>query len=126
MSSPHKRTAKYQRVPGPDGNRYRFFCDLSGSLLCETAPYRLTDPEGELLLAWEREGFQQANQCHCCGRWVVDVMYNADVLQCVECAPWEDKPNFCPACGNPVNMSDTYCGDCGTKLWYGNIKEWSI
>ena len=125
MSRPMKHTAKYQRVPGPDGNRYRFFCDLSGALLCETAPYQMGDPQQELLAAWEREGSQQANQCKCCGRWVIDAMYNADVLQCVDCAPWEDRPKFCPSCGNQVKLSDTYCNDCGVKLWYGNIKEWS-
>ena len=123
MSSPFQCTQKYQRVPGPDGNRYRFYCDISGALFCETAPYRESDPDEELRKAWETEGRPIANQCHHCGRFVIDAMYNADVFQCVDCAPWEDKPNYCLTCGNRVHISDTYCTECGSKLWYGTIGE---
>ena len=34
------------------------------------------------------------NPCGRCGRWVSDVMYNADVHECVACAPWENLPHF--------------------------------
>ena len=72
-------TAAYKAVAGPDGNRYQFYCDLSGALLCTTGPYRADTAEKELLLAWEKEGKQHFHVCHNCGRYVSDAMYNAEV-----------------------------------------------
>ena len=113
-----RKSASYKVVADAGGNRYRFYCDLSGALLCTTKPYHADTPEQELLLAWESEGRREFNPCHKCGKWVSDVMYNADVLECVECAPWEDPPNFCPQCGKKLSAPERYCPKCGAKLLY--------
>lgn len=114
-------TASYRVIADAGGNRYRFFCDVSGAAVCITRPIRADTPEEALMLAWETEGRKQFNQCHKCGKWVSDVMYNADVLQCVDCAPWENKPRFCQKCGSKVSASDTFCRKCGARLQYGEV-----
>ncbi len=101
-----KPTASYKLIADAGGNRYQFFCDLSGALACTTEPIRADTPEEALMIAWKREGRQHFNQCHKCGRWVSDVMYNADVMECVDCAPWENVPKFCPECGDPFDDGD--------------------
>ena len=114
----NKTTAKYKIVPEVSGNRYYFFCDISGALICITKPYKANSPEKELSLAWEFEGKEHFNKCHKCGNWVTNVMYNADVLECVDCAPWESKPNFCKFCGEAVTGDEDICLSCGEHLRY--------
>ena len=75
-------------------------------------------PEEALMVAWKREGRQHFNHCHKCGRWVSDVMYNADVMECVDCAPWENVPKFCPQCGKRLPSPERFCSKCGAKLLY--------
>lgn len=109
----------YRVIADAGGRRYRFFCELSGAAVCTTKPIRADTEEEGAELAWKTEGKQLFNQCHKCGRWVCDAMYNADVLECVACAPWEDPPNFCPRCGERTAPQDAYCRKCGAKLQYG-------
>ena len=111
-------TAHYKVAAAADGNRYQFFCDLSGAIGCTTKPFKADSPEEELLLAWESEGRYEFNQCHRCGKWVSDVMYNADVLECVECAPWEEQPEYCPQCGQKISHPDKHCPRCGAQMRY--------
>ena len=113
--------AKYRVVPAAGGNRYHFFCEASGALGCTTNPTRAQTPEEEVRLAWELEGRTHFNRCHKCGRWVLDVMFNADVLQCVDCAPWENKPRFCSRCGCAVDLTDSFCRRCGARLQYSEV-----
>lgn len=113
------KTAAYKIISDSGGNRYRFYCDLSGALLCTTKPYREPAPDKELLLAWETEGKSHFCLCHKCGKWVIDAMYNADALECVACAPWENTPDYCKFCGEKVSASDTVCPKCGKQLIYG-------
>ena len=113
-----KPTASYKLIADAGGNRYQFFCDLSGALACTTEPIRADTPEEALMIAWKREGRQHFNQCHKCGRWVSDVMYNADVMECVDCAPWENVPKFCPQCGKRLASPERFCSKCGAKLLY--------
>ena len=113
-----KPTASYKLIADAGGNRYQFFCDLSGALACTTEPIRTDTPEEALMIAWKREGRQHFNQCHKCGRWVSDVMYNADVMECVDCAPWENVPKFCPQCGKRLPSPERFCSKCGAKLLY--------
>ena len=95
MAMKEHATAKYRIIADSGGSRYRFFCDVSGMVLCTTKPVRGDTQEEELKMAWELEGKQHFNRCAKCGRWVSDPMYNADMLQCVDCAPWQEKPNYC-------------------------------
>ena len=103
----------WQLLPEAEGNRYRFFCDLSGAAVCVTPPVRGGSPEEELKLAWEMVR-DQFHHCRGCGRWVSSVMYNADELKCVDCAPWREEPRFCPECGTRLGES-LCCPVCGWR-----------
>ena len=116
---PKKKTAHYKIISDSGGNRYNFFCDMTGALFCTTEAYNEADPGKELELAWEKEGKKNFQLCHKCGKWVIDAMYNADALECVGCAPWEDTPEFCKFCGEKVSATDSVCPGCGEHLIYG-------
>lgn len=116
------KTARYRILVGAGGNRYRFFCARSDAAVCTTSPIRADTEEEALRIAWETEGRAHFNQCARCGQWVCNAMYNADVLECVDCAPWEEAPRFCPACGVRVAAGETHCRKCGVQLRYGAIK----
>ena len=112
-------TARYKIIAGTEGNRYQFFCELSGALVCTSEPVLLDSSEQELRFAWESEGKKQFNRCHRCGKWVCDVVYNVETLECVECSPWEDDPAYCPHCGEKVHGGDVFCQKCKNRLKYG-------
>ena len=119
-----KRIVDYKVIKDVGGNRYRFYCELSGALVCATGVYKADDPEEELLLAWESEGKKCFNFCNKCGKLVSDAMYNADVLECVECAPFEVEAKFCKNCGASIENPNKPCPVCGKPLaYYG--KEWN-
>ena len=92
---PKKKTAAYKIITDSGGNRYKFYCDLTGALLWTTKPYHADTPMKELELAWNTEGKAYFNLCHKCGKWVMEAMFNADALECVACAPWENTPEYC-------------------------------
>ena len=110
------KTAAYNIIQTPEGNQYRFYCELSGIAVWTTRPFHDEDPDRELMMAWNQEGKQHFNRCHQCGRWVSDVMYNADDLRCVDCSPWKEQPKFCPRCGTPVGPGHNFCSQCGQHL----------
>lgn len=112
-------TARYKVIRSPYGNRYCFFCGASGAAVCTTKAVHAETAEEELCFAWESEARQYFNQCHKCGKWICDVMYNADTLNCVDCSPWEEQPRFCPGCGAAVGVQDVFCPKCGIRLMYG-------
>lgn len=114
-------TAEYQLVPAEKGSCYRFFCAVTGAALCTQEAYRAEDPEQELLLAWEREGRGQFNQCRKCGRWVFDVAYNPEVLECIACAPFECEARYCKSCGVRVPAGSRICPACGRTLYYEGV-----
>ena len=114
-----KKTANYKRQQTPNGNKYQFFCDLSDALICTTAPVRADTPDEELMLAWNTYAKAHFNQCHKCGRWIINEMYNPDVLNCVVCTPIEDYPEYCPKCGAKTSDPSYFCHMCGTRLLYG-------
>ncbi len=120
-----KKTAAYQAVTEGNETCYIFCCDLSGAHVCRSRPVLGAPSEEALEKAWEQEGRKQFNQCQKCGRWVIDAMYNADVLECVECAPYEDEPRFCKTCGAEVTGSGRMCTRCGRPLIYtgGGVRE---
>ena len=111
-----RTTAKYQVIQDAGGWRFRFYCDASGALGCDTKVYRGERPEDALAAAWESEGRRQFNRCGRCGRWVINAMYNVDSLQCVDCAPWTARIVFCPACGAKTRKDDAVCFACGADL----------
>ena len=112
------KTAAYKVIEKDGGRCYRFFCEASGMAMVTTKRYPGTDPEQELETAWKNEGRSHFNRCHKCGKWVCDAMYNTDVLHCVDCTPWEDKPKYCTQCGTKVDITDVFCRKCGVKLQY--------
>ena len=104
-----KTIATHKIVSHASGNIYKFYCDLSGALVCTTKPYKAKTPEDELQLAWEQEAKPHFNFCHKCGKQVSNVMFNVDVLECVECAPYEEEPKYCKNCGIRI---ETPLGNC--------------
>jgi len=117
------KTAYYKRITAPGGTRYQFFCDLTGALLCTTKPYCEKTEEESLAAAWEKEGKACFNRCQKCGNWVIDAMFNADALECVACAPWENTPKYCKFCGEKVSPRDTVCPKCKKLLIYGGSND---
>lgn len=112
-----KKTAAYEIAPNIDGNRYRFYCDISGALVCTTMPYHAETPEAELMLAWEKEGRQYFNRCR---KWVIDAVYNPVVFECTDCAPFEYETRYCKSCGAKINVDagERFCPVCKKKLHY--------
>ena len=45
-------------------------------------------------------------------------MFNAEVLECVECAPFEGEPSFCKTCGARIETRSRNCPSCGSLLLY--------
>lgn len=122
MANDKKKTARYKMLADRAGNRYQFFCDLSGALLCTTEPLLLGSAEAEVEFAWESEGRRQFNFCHKCGKWVSDAVYNPETFECVECSPWEEEPAYCPHCGEKAEQGAVICGKCKNRLRYGMIE----
>lgn len=114
----NKKTATYKIITESEKKRFRFYCDLSGANVCTSSPAEEDSEEKALEAAWEKEGRRQFNQCHKCGRWVIDAMFNADVLECVQCAPWECEPHYCKNCGFQISRLVRFCPLCGGLLTY--------
>ena len=116
---PESRTAKHKVVPDDGGYRFIFYCDVSDAHVCTTGQIYQGDSEEEALLtAWQTEGREHFNRCHKCGKWVIDAVYNAEVLECVECAPYEAEPKYCKNCGTKIKDPVKSCPSCGKKLIY--------
>ncbi len=120
MVNRENKIAKYKIIADSGGTRYRFYCEASGAAVCTTKPVKAETPEKELLLAWE-EGKENFSLCPRCGRLVCDAMYNADVCECVDCAPWENKPNYCKKCGVEIHKGNVFCTGCGARTRYGEV-----
>ena len=123
MINENHKTAAYKIIPSQGGNRYSFFCELSGMLVCTSGTYYADNPEKELFTAWKSEGKNNFNVCHRCGRWVDSVVYNPDVLMCVDCAPLEEEAKYCKRCGVRAKDGDIVCSVCEKKLLYGGAGE---
>lgn len=116
--------AHYKRDTVGDCDRYSFFCDISGALAFTTREsYTGETEESAALIAWEKEGKANMNYCRKCARWVIDAMFNVEVLECVECAPYECEPNFCKNCGAKVTAPAGKCSQCGSVLRYEGRNE---
>ncbi len=116
---PEKKVAIHKAVADSGGYRFLFYCDVSGAHVCTTKEIYYGDsPDAALLSAWQAEGREHFNRCHKCGRWVIDAVYNAEVLECVECAPYEAEPKFCKTCGTKIETPVKKCPACGNSLIY--------
>ena len=116
---PGKKVATHKTVADGGGYRFLFYCDVSGAHSCTTKKiYHGDTQEDALLTAWQAEGREHFNHCHKCGQWVIDAAYNADVLECVECAPYEAEPKYCKKCGTRIDTPGKKCPSCGNKLIY--------
>ena len=114
-----KNVASHKTLSDSGGYRFLFYCDVSGVHVCTTKEvYHADSPEAALLTAWEAEGRGRFNKCHKCGKWVIDAVYNAEVLECVDCAPYEAEPKFCKNCGTRIEAATRHCFVCGKKLIY--------
>ena len=114
-----RNAATHKTVADGGGYRFLFYCDVSGVHVCTTKEvYHADTPEAALLTAWEAEGRGRFNKCHKCGKWVIDAVYNAEVLECVDCAPYEAEPKFCKNCGTRIEATIRHCPSCGKKLIY--------
>lgn len=112
-------TAKYKSVADSGGYRFLFYCDVSDAHVYTTKEiYSADSLEEALLAAWQEEGRGHFNKCHKCGKWVMDAVYNAEVLECVECAPYETEPKYCKSCGHKIDAPVKCCPSCGKKLIY--------
>ena len=112
-------TAKYKVITDGGGYRFIFYCDISDAHVCTTkAIYRGKTKEAALLAAWKAEGCAHFNRCNKCGKWVIDAVYNAEVLECVECAPYETEPKYCKHCGAKMKELVKVCPSCGKNLFY--------
>ena len=142
-----KLTATYKIISEKAGNRYQFFCDLSGALCCTTKPIKMDNPQKELEVAWNNEGKSMFNQCRKCGNWISDVMFNPDALECVGCSPWEkiecdqhhkdnlnafgfgpaemEKYVVCDSCGlmTTTELNLSACPECGKELPKENLYQ---
>ncbi len=113
------KKAQHKLITDSTGiQRYKFFCDLSGALEYTSPPISDSDSETQLEQIWNNEAKKQFNHCKKCGKWVDSLMFNADVLECVACAPWEEPPKYCPHCGTAVKEEITNCTVCKNPLRY--------
>ena len=116
---PERKTATYKALEDSGGYRFMFYCDLSGAHICTTKEIYYGDTQEEALKsAWQSEGRSHFNQCRKCGKWVSLAMYNVDVLECVECAPFEAEAKFCKNCGAKIEEPTKPCPTCGKPLAY--------
>ena len=119
MIEHNAHAAKY-RVRNENGSYvFTFLCASSGAAVCTAKPVQAASEGEALVLAWEDEGRSHFNKCGKCGAWVSDMMFNADTLKCVDCSPWEEKPQFCSKCGTKVEADEVFCRKCGRRLQYG-------
>ena len=117
------KTADFKAVADKVGHRFMFYCQSSGAHVCTTKGIYPGRPEEALLLAWQAEGCKHFNLCRRCGNWVIDAVFNAEVLECVECAPYEAEPKFCKTCGVKIESPVKHCQHCGNKLVYEGENE---
>ena len=114
-----RKTSAHKVLADGGGYRFMFYCDLSGAHVCTTKEIYYGDMQEEALqAAWQAEGRKYFNRCHKCGKWVIDAVYNADVLECVECAPFEAEAKFCKNCGAKIEEPTKPCPTCGKPLAY--------
>lgn len=133
------KTANYKCTSDSGGIRYSFYCDISHAIVCSTEPIQRQTIEEGLEYAWKTIGERHFNRCKKCGKWVIDAMYNPEMLECVICSPWETdaaigneqvamriefgfgpdamkKKKVCRRCKYICNTEGNFCHICGSVL----------
>lgn len=121
MTINKNRIPKYQIIADSGGTRIKFFCAASGAVVYTTEPVEIKNEDEEINIIWESEAKHLFNFCPKCSRWVSDVMYNADVCECVDCSPWENPPKYCFKCGKVIDNGDSFCKHCGIRVRYKEV-----
>jgi hypothetical protein len=121
MSAAFEFDARYIKETTPNGDKYTFFCDLSGAVVHTTDPICAVGEEAALALA-KRESRDYFNRCRQCGKWIGDTVYNIDEAKCVECAPFDMAPHYCTECGGPLKENAETCAGCGARVKYTILK----
>ncbi len=108
-------TARFKIEHTQAGDRYIFFCDLSGAPVYTTDPICEQNPQKAAAIArgLARPHF---NRCLACGKWVGDTAYNIDEMKCVACAPCDLPERYCTECGNSVPEGNRFCTRCGREM----------
>ena len=102
------KTANYKAVADQAGHRFLFYCQVSGAHVCITKEIYPGQLEEALGLAWNEEGCWQFNQCRRCGKWVIDAVFNTEVL--------ESEKKVCHRFGRLSGARLTVCPDCDERL----------
>lgn len=97
---------KYEIKKTEDGVIFLFYCDLC---------YHTVSISGfnKDIHNIQLEAMRHFNMCHACGKWVCDLHYNEEIMNCVECAP---KKMYCYECGKELLIHEKYCKNCGNKI----------
>lgn len=97
-----KRIVTYKVSKNAEENRYKFYCDLSGALVCITGVHKADTPEAEVMIAWKQKAKQLFNSYNKCRKLVADIVFNPDVSECMDCATYEAEPKYCKNCGRKI------------------------
>jgi hypothetical protein len=112
---PQDFTARYEKETTVNGNRYTFFCGVSGVAVHTTGFIFADVPQAARDIAW-REARPYFNRCKECGKWIADAVYNIEESKCVVCAPFAVTPSYCPECGSPLEKDGGECLHCRFKV----------
>ena len=113
-----RKTATYKTITDAGGNRYKIFLRSDRSVGLYDQENLQSGYTRTGIIAWEKEGKKHFNPCHKCGKWVIDAMFNPEVAECVDCAPFEAEAKFCKTCGAKVEVPQRTCPVCGNLLNY--------
>lgn len=80
----HEFNAPYIIRPSPNGNRYAFYCQVTGKEVFLTNPIQSKNSPDALRIA-KMEARPYFNRCYRCGRWICDEAYNIDEMVCTQC-----------------------------------------
>lgn len=64
---------------------FSFYCSYCGASYTTSPIIGENDEEAFVIAKMRARPY--FNLCHKCGKWVCDIHYNEDLMQCVQCAP---------------------------------------
>lgn len=117
------KNMNYRIINNHKFNQYQFYCERSNMLVYTTSKIKANTQIEEYEYAWN-EAKVYFNYCRKCGKWVCTEMFNPDICLCVDCAPFEEEPNYCAECGTEVIKDEKFCSKCGSLLRYKGVYEY--